>query len=369
MAASDQPDRSDRSENRAALIVFLMVLAALLLVGFRMVEPYVLALLSGMVLAILARSPHRRLVAAGMGPRAAAAVVTGAVVLLVVGPLAIFATLAVRQAIAVATWVSHSETFSAAAILAKVASWGPVAMVVDDPAELQASLVNLLQEGSKHLSTSMLGLAKSLPETILHLVLGCLTCFFLLVDGRSFFLWIAGKIPMDADVRMRMAAAFKGTAISVVWASMVAAGVQALLALAVFLALSIPAASLALTATFILAWIPLVGATPVWLSGAAFLIATGAMGKLVALVILAAIAGVVDHLIRPWVLRGRGEMHPLVSLVAIFGGLHLFGLTGVFFGPILAAVLISVLQVWPLVGRRNGLHFGGDPGGGDFPLT
>jgi predicted PurR-regulated permease PerM len=48
-------------------------------------------------------------------------------------------------------------------------------------------------------------------------------------------------------------------------------------------------------------------------------------------------------------------MHPLVSLVAIFGGIEMFGIMGIFLGPILAAVLISLLQLWPEIGHRFGL--------------
>ncbi|MCM2324552.1 MAG: AI-2E family transporter, partial [Oligoflexia bacterium] len=67
------------------------------------------------------------------------------------------------------------------------------------------------------------------------------------------------------------------------------------------------------------------------------------------------ITGIVDNFVRPMVLKGRSKMHPLVSLVAIFGGIGMFGITGVFIGPIVAAILISLLQIWPDVGRRFGI--------------
>ena len=49
------------------------------------------------------------------------------------------------------------------------------------------------------------------------------------------------------------------------------------------------------------------------------------------------------------------KMHPLVSLVAVFGGIERFGIMGILLGPILAAVLIALLQIWPAVGQRFGL--------------
>jgi hypothetical protein len=50
--------------------------------------------------------------------------------------------------------------------------------------------------------------------------------------------------------------------------------------------------------------------------------------------------------------------------VAIFGGIEMFGILGIFLGPILAAVLIALLQLWPEVGQRFGLLPGSQ--GGEF---
>jgi predicted PurR-regulated permease PerM len=72
--------------------------------------------------------------------------------------------------------------------------------------------------------------------------------------------------------------------------------------------------------------------------------------------------------VRPLILQGRSKMHPLVSLVAIFGGIEMFGLIGIFLGPILAAVLIALLQLWPAVGQRFGL-LPGAPGGEFHPRS
>ena len=40
------------------------------------------------------------------------------------------------------------------------------------------------------------------------------------------------------------------------------------------------------------------------------------------------------------------------------GGLRVFGLFGVFLGPVLAAELLTLLELWPIVGRRYGLDVG-----------
>jgi len=70
-----------------------------------------------------------------------------------------------------------------------------------------------------------------------------------------------------------------------------------------YLALGVPAASLAAGATFLFAWIPLVGSSPVWLAGAIYLYAQDAMLKAILMVVCGLIAGLVDNFVRPLILE------------------------------------------------------------------
>lgn len=363
---------STNAQNRASLITFLIVMGLLIAINLKMVSPYFMSIMVGALMAILAHPLQRRL-EKHMRPTFAAGLVTAIIITLILGPLALFATMAVKQAVMVAKWVAESDSFSLGSIFASIANWGPVANFVDDAKTLQSDVQQFLRSSAANFSSVALDAARGLPENVLHLFLSCLACYFFLLQGQALFGWLATKVPMDDDIRVKLQSSLKETAISVVWASMAAAAAQSSLTFVVFLVMRVPAASLAMIATFILAWIPLVGSLPVWLAGFAYLALQGAgVGKLIVMGALAVVATTVDNFVRPLVLRGRGEMHPLVSLVAIFGGIRLFGISGVFFGPILAAVLITLLDVWPVVGRRNGLHFSGqviDPSTGEDMIS
>ncbi|MBC7396534.1 MAG: hypothetical protein H7333_03745, partial [Bdellovibrionales bacterium] len=49
------------------------------------------------------------------------------------------------------------------------------------------------------------------------------------------------------------------------------------------------------------------------------------------------------------------DMHPLVSLVAIFGGIAYLGIPGVLVGPVVASFGIAFLRVWPVFASEIGL--------------
>ena len=345
-------------QSHASLSAFLAVMLGLLGLALYMVGPYLVSIVMGGILSLLCQPVNRWLVVHRLKPRLAAATVTLGLFFLVLGPFMGFTALAVKQAVTVGQRVAASE-LSVQDVVAKIGSWRVVQVFIDEPAELEHALRSTIQPLGENVSAFVLQIAGGIPAAMLQFLLAAMACYFFLVDGRHAVNWVTTKIPIDLEIRNRLQVSFKDTAISVVWASMAAAGAQSLVMLFAFVTLRVPAAFFAAGATFILAWIPLVGTTPVWVAGAIYLFLQGSLTKVGIMVAFGILTGVVDNFVRPWVLKGRGEMHPLVSLVAIFGGIQLFGVVGVFFGPILAAVVITVLQVWPAVGQRFGLKFSG----------
>ena len=103
------------------------------------------------------------------------------------------------------------------------------------------------------------------------IALGLFATFFLLMDGADFFKWASNKIPLSKRIRLTLFASFRDTSVSVITASVAAAGTQSLVMFLAFLALGVPGAFLAAGATFISAWIPLVGSFPVIAVGAGYL--------------------------------------------------------------------------------------------------
>lgn len=342
--------------SKASLISYIAILLGVMYFAFRMIEPYLLALIMGGILALLTSPLYKRLMHRGVGRRKAAALITFAAIFLVITPLLTFATLAIKQGIAIAESMSGSESLSLEKITSYVTRWVPVGHLLES-IDLDQYAQSSLRSIGTNASQFILNMAKGIPEGSLQIVLICLACYFMLVDGPTFLRWAYARVPLSSDVRLKVAESFKETAISVIWASMAASFAQALCMLLAYSALGVPAAFLAGGLTFIFAFVPFAGSAPVWLAGALYLFVQGSYIKLVIMLVLGVFTSTIDNFVRPWILRGRSEMHPLVALVAIFGGIQMFGLYGVFLGPILAAVVVTLLQLWPMIGRRYGLEF------------
>ncbi|RYZ70848.1 MAG: AI-2E family transporter, partial [Proteobacteria bacterium] len=63
-----------------------------------------------------------------------------------------------------------------------------------------------------------------------------------------------------------------------------------------------------------------------------------------------------DNIVRPYVLKGGAEMHPLIGFVAAFGALDMIGFYGLFIGPIVAGLFFTLLPMvaksYPRTPRR-----------------
>lgn len=98
--------------------------------------------------------------------------------------------------------------------------------------------------------------------------------------------------------------------------------------------------------TFFCAFVPVIGAGPVALALAAYSLLMGEVGDAIGLGVVALIAGTADNLVRPFLVSsGEEDLHPVVSLLAIIGALIIFGMPGLFLGPVIASVAVKIIPI------------------------
>ena len=102
----------------------------------------------------------------------------------------------------------------------------------------------------------------------------------------------------------------------------------------------------------IFALIPFIGPAIIWVPASLFLIINGIIansyweiGMGIGLFVYGvAIISTIDNILRIKLIGGKSEVHPLTGLIGIIGGIELFGLIGIFVGPILLSLLITLFK-------------------------
>lgn len=105
--------------------------------------------------------------------------------------------------------------------------------------------------------------------------------------------------------------------------------------------------------TALVSLIPFVGPV-VWIGLSLGLLAHGETQAALGLFLWGAlVVSWVDNLIRPLVISGPTRIPFLLVFLGVLGGLHAFGLIGLFLGPVLLAVSVAIWREW-LVHARSG---------------
>ncbi|MCM2282955.1 MAG: AI-2E family transporter [Bdellovibrionaceae bacterium] len=191
-------------------------------------------------------------------------------------------------------------------------------------------------------------LIAELPALFLSTVVILFTIFFLLIDGRRALQFIRENSFFNPSTTEKLIATTHSLCYSAVVASIVTGVVQTSLLGMACLVAGTPNVLLILLITFIFSFLPMVGTAPVTLFLTLQSFLTGQPGNGVIFIVSMFVIGISDNIVRPYVLRGGANVHPLVGFVAAFGGLEAMGFYGLFIGPVIAGLFFHVL---PLVTR------------------
>ncbi len=225
-------------------------------------------------------------------------------------------------------------------LLEKLTQWLPIDM--QQVGETAQDLVNAT--GTK-LAEGLGSLATQLPGIVLALAVIGVSVYFFLIDGRRLVLFLRRNSVFSAQQTDQLMYTLAGTCRSVILASIISGAAQGLFVFVVCLAIGMPNAALIGMLVFVASFIPVVGSAPITFSLVLHQFFLDRGGSAILLLVTALVVLLLDNLIRPLFLRGSANLHPLLAFVAAFGGLQSLGFSGVFLGPIIAAMFMVTVQI------------------------
>jgi predicted PurR-regulated permease PerM len=123
--------------------------------------------------------------------------------------------------------------------------------------------------------------------------------------------------------------------------------IQGTVATVGFLIFSVPKPFLWGTLASIGALMPGVGTSIATIPASIYLLATGHTVQGVGMILWAALAvGLIDNLVGPYLIGKRSNMHPFVILIAVLGGINLFGPVGFIVGPVVVTLFFVLLEIY-----------------------
>lgn len=271
----------------------------------------------------------------------AALLTTVLVLLIVIIPIFFITSALVNEAVSVYKIVS-AEEIGVESSLNELETW-----VQTFFPSFELNVTEYLKQGASWLALNLGAIFAGTASTLFLFFIAMLGSFYLFRDGKKFTRILVKISPLpdsqDEVIMKRLALAVRSVATGTVLIALIQ-GVLTGLGLWVF---GFERAILWGVVAAFGALIPSVGTTIVFIPAIVYLLFNGSYAYAIGLLVWGSLAvGLIDNLLGPYLIGRGNKMHPFLILLAVLGGLSVFGPIGFVVGPVLVSLFIVLLELY-----------------------
>jgi predicted PurR-regulated permease PerM len=343
-AISTEQDDRWLTRERVLVIVLAIVTAAVCVLGFQLVQPFIPAITWAIVLAVVAHPLHERLLRAIRRPSLAAAIT----VVIVTVALALPAAFVARQVAVEALESSQSmrtllDGEHWKATLDRFPRLAPLRRWVDEQVDVRGEIKRASEAIAKNVREFLAGSVDFVIGVFITLFL----LFYSLRDKRRLLDSLRSFVPLAAPETHKVLAKVRHAIHAIVYGTLTVAAVQGVLGGLMMWWLGLPSPLLWGTVMGLVAVLPVFGTALVWVPVALYLAAEGDWTKALVLTAWGALViSMIDNILYPVLVKNEMRLHTVPVFLSVLGGLVVFGPTGIMLGPVVLVVLLTLLEIW-----------------------
>lgn len=335
------------TEDRFSDVFFYGVVLCLAYLVFLVFEPFLVPLGWAAVFTVIFLPLNRRL-ERQWGRTLATSVTTAGVALILVVPVLLLATLFVREGIQATRDVQAALAAGGYGWFNRAWEWLTSHVAQQDSS---IDLSGLVRQGASRLGeymASQLGaVLRNIVAFLFELFVMIFALFFFLRDAKAIMDRVRLFLPFEETMRERMLAEAHDLIFASVTTSLVIAAVQGAICGGAFAIVGLASALFWGVLMAFLSLLPVVGAWPVWIPAAIWLLSTGHAGRAIVLIVICGgIGSTIDNILRPILLGGRSSLNGLLVFISVLGGITVFGVLGLILGPVVVATAVGILDVY-----------------------
>jgi predicted PurR-regulated permease PerM len=196
-------------------------------------------------------------------------------------------------------------------------------------------------------NTLIQGTLARFTAALFDIMLFLLMLFFLLKDGGSLRAEFHRVSPFSADQEAEIFDHISKTVKGVLQAMVVVPIVQGILAGLGFWFFGLPSPLVWGVFVVFAAFVPILGSPLGWVPATVYLFYAGPTRSAIFLGLygLLVISGI-DNVVKPLILHGAAQIHPLLGFLSIVGGVFAFGPLGFLVGPVVLSLGLSAIRIY-----------------------
>ena len=209
---------------------------------------------------------------------------------------------------------------------------------------------------------------KTTSYAVLGLIVALMTMYYMLIEGHDLARRIERIAPLEPRHTRALLQEARDVGRDAFLGTLLTAIIQAVIAGVGYAALGVPQPVTWAVATGLASFLPVVGTLLVWIPLSGYLVMEGhpVRAALLAIWGFLIITSLADYVIRPRIVGARSHGHPLLTLIALLGGIEVFGLAGLIVAPIVMSVFVAAFRIYERDVRSGALP---PPGAEEAPAS
>ncbi|MGE5810528.1 MAG: AI-2E family transporter [Ignavibacteria bacterium] len=208
-----------------------------------------------------------------------------------------------------------------------------------------------IKDAIKRGSTEAIGILSSFISTFLDIVLTVSMMYFFLYFMFTKIEVFEGTLIKYMPFRGKNSAHFAKELKNMTYANIIGQGIIAFAQASMFglglVIFSVPEPLFWSLICFFLSFLPVIGSAAAFIPAGLIEIASGNTFNGAGIIIFGFVAvSNIDNLLRLWINKWIGNIHPLISITGIVIGIPVFGILGIVFGPLLISTFVILVKLY-----------------------
>lgn len=213
--------------------------------------------------------------------------------------------------------------------------------------DLHSIFAGSIKDIASFAGQGLTGFIKSFAGFVFNLFLAFFTMYFLFKECDNLLGLVKDLLPISEADKERVLDKNRDVISSTIYGGVLVGVIQGVLGGAAFWFLGLSAPILWAFTMFLFSFLPSIGTATVWIPAAIYFFIIGAYVKGIVLVIWGALViSLIDNLMRPIIVSGRTNLHPLLLFFSILGAVNVFGFIGIIAGPLILSIGQATIEIY-----------------------
>ena len=227
--------------------------------------------------------------------------------------------------------------------------FGELANIKIDAKNLQDLASAIGKNVGLFLSKQLSSIASNLLSFLVHFFLMILIIYYIFKDGIRLKEYLSGLLPFPPEQQELVTHKFREMGRAVIIGNGLSGVIQGIIGGFGFFIFGLGSPFLWGTVIGFMAFLPIIGASIIFIPTTIIILIQGKTGIAISYFIYNLIySSIIEYLVKPRLIGKSMSMNPILVFLGILGGLKLFGILGIIYGPLIMTIFFTLAEIYRL---------------------